>query len=85
MAKKNGKEIKCCIYCGRDTTSSYQICFFCTGGSAGKFTGEEQKGRPALSMNRFQAPLGMAPGDEEEQLPIKYELRREIGNEEDFW
>jgi len=47
---KNKKIIVCCIYCGRDTTSAYQICARCLRGPSAQFCAQinDTKDRPAI-------------------------------------
>lgn len=45
-ATRADREVQCCLYCGRDTTSKSQVCVRCTGpNDLGR---DEERGRKQL-------------------------------------
>jgi len=56
------KEIFCCRYCGRDTTSKTQVCVTCRGENRGG--NEEMRGRHVINGNFEGSPLDEADRDD---------------------
>ena len=87
---KINKPLHCCLFCGRDTTSDYEICGRCAPifkrQSVTTSPKEEQRGRSVLSMHILMGPDETNYGSQDEIPPIRFELMREKHIDiEDFW